>query len=68
MGLGPVVCPECLVCADLVTTNQWGASKWTCPQCSNTEALDYMWMFTEEQQAQVTKNSRFIKFITGQDA
>lgn len=67
MGLGPLVCPECLVYAAQVTTNQWGASKWTCPQCGNDEVLEYMWMFTEAQQEQIATNSRFVRFVAGQD-
>ena len=65
MGLGPLICPECLVYADLVKDND-GPGEWRCP-CCGSEALDYYFMFTDAEQAQVSVNQKFIRFIAGED-
>ena len=66
MGLGPLICPECLVYARDMQTNEWGAYKWTCPGCGNDQALEYLWMFTEEQQKKIEINTKFYNFVLGE--
>lgn len=64
MGLGPLICPECLVYAQLTPTD--GPGEWACP-CCGSEAMDYYFMFTDEEQAKVSVNQKFIRFVEGQD-
>ena len=65
MGLGPLICPECLVYADLDKTND-GPGEWRCP-CCGSFAMDYYFMFTDEEQAKLSANQKFIRFVRGSD-
>jgi hypothetical protein len=69
MGLGPMACSGCLVYADLVIEKRqegYGPKEWVCPSCGNDHSLDYLWMFTEAEQASITANSKLIRFVQGQ--
>lgn len=65
MGLGPLICPQCLVYADLIKSND-GPGDWTCP-CCGSGAVDYMWMFTDSEQAKVSSNTQFVNFVKGKE-
>lgn len=65
MGLGPPICPECFVYAGLVKTND-GPGEFVCP-CCGTRAVDYLFMFTEEEQKQVSVNNKFVRFVKGEE-
>lgn len=64
MGLGPVVCPFCLVYAHAPLDSEW--REWRCSLCG-TDVLEYLWLFTEEEQRQIHVNSKFIRFVEGHD-
>lgn len=62
MGLGPTICCRCQVFADRSAPNED-----RCPVCGRDDDLEYLWMFTEEQQAKVLANSKFYRFVLGED-
>ena len=60
MGLGPAVCKDCKIYADL--DNQ---QEWFCPVCGKKENdLGHIW--EQPDQAVYDHNQKFIKFIKGQ--
>jgi transposase len=61
MGLGPLICVECEVFAVREDHTD------RCPCCGEENYLDYLWMFTDEQQERVHSNTRFYRFVAGQD-
>lgn len=63
MGLGPLICPDCLVYAH---NNTGYNNDLTCPLC-NTDVLEYLWMFTAAEQQEIAKNTRFINFVQGKN-
>lgn len=63
VGLGPVVCPSCMIFVD---TEHMSHTLWRCSSCG-TDALEYLWLFTEEEQRQIHTNSKFIRFVEGRD-
>lgn len=67
MGLGPLVCDECRVFAQDRSTNQWGGYRWLCPSCGNEDVLEYLWMYTEEQQRIIENNTKFYRFVEGKE-
>ena len=61
MGLGPVVCPSCMIFA---AADSDSYKEWHCKSCG-TDVLEYLWLFTEEEQRQIATNSKFIRFVEG---
>jgi hypothetical protein len=64
MGLGPLVCPRCLVYAYAPDETHW--HEWQCPSCG-TDVLEYLWMFTDDEQKTINSNSKLYRFIQGGD-
>ena len=64
MGLGPTICCRCQVFANSMV----GPNDYRCPVCGQDDDLEYLWMFTEEHQAKIHANSKFIRFVQGPDA
>ena len=64
MGLGPVVCPSCMIYAHAPIEQHW--HEWRCPSCG-TDVLEYLWLFTEEEQKIINSNSKFYRFVQGQE-
>ena len=62
MGLGPTICCRCEIFAVGKSNNEYH-----CPQCGRDDDLEYLWMFTEEQQERVHNNSKFFRFVLGED-
>lgn len=62
MGLGPTICCRCQVFAQRIKNNED-----RCPVCNKDDDLEYLWMFTEEQQEKVFANSKFYRFVAGED-
>lgn len=63
MGLGPTICCRCQVFALRDANNDD-----RCPACGKNDDLEYLWMFTEEHQEKVLANSKFYRFVLGEDA
>lgn len=63
MGLGPLICQEC----ELYARENDQQDYYRCPRCGG-DMLDYLWMFTEEEQRRIEANDRFYRFVRGQDA
>lgn len=63
MGLGPLICVEC----ELYARENDHEDYWLCPRCGG-DTLDYLWMFTEEEQRRIRNNDRLYRFTRGQDA
>jgi hypothetical protein len=67
MGLGPMVCIDCRLFARRVKTND-GPGTALCPMCNKDSGnIDYLWMFTEEEQEKIQVNDKFYRFVSGQD-
>jgi hypothetical protein len=64
MGLGPLVCPNCLIYAHTPGKKPW--HEWRCPGCG-TDVLEYLWMFTEDEQKTINSNSKLYRFIQGRE-
>ena len=62
MGLGPLICCHCHIFA---VRDQGNNDR--CPQCGEENYLDYLWMFDETQQKRITANSKFYRFVAGED-
>ena len=63
VGLGPTICCRCQVFANLLV----GPNDYRCPVCGQEDDLEYLWMFTEEQQKKIYNNTRFYRFVLGND-
>lgn len=61
MGLGPPVCTKCQVIGELK------GDTWSCPVCYTIALGSHLWEFTEEYQKRYEDNTKFIKFMKGQD-
>ena len=61
MGLGPLVCLDCEVMF------VYGNHSPHCPKCGNTHNAEYHWMFTTDEQKRIENNTRFYKFVAGQE-
>jgi len=67
MGLGPLVCIDCKLFARRVKIND-GPEIALCPSCNKDRGnIDYLWMFTEEEQEKIRVNDKFYRFVAGQD-
>lgn len=65
MGLGPFVCINCKLFARQVKTND-GPSDILCPRCNrDSDNIDYLWMFTEDEQEKIVANDKFYRFVEG---
>ena len=62
MGLGPLICVEC----ELFAREDIHHDYWLCPQCGG-DVLEYLWMYTEEEQQRIHSADRFYRFVRGQD-
>lgn len=62
MGLGPMVCLHCELLLAIDANHDY-----YCPRCGEENYTDYMWMFTEEEQQRITNNSKFYRFVAGQE-
>ena len=58
MGLGPVVCTECRVFADLLDSGDWG-----CPVCGDYLSLGHLW--EQKDRDAYEENTKFIDFARG---
>ena len=63
MGLGPTICCRCQVFV-LRNENNNGC----CFVCNKDDDLEYLWMFPEEHQKKIEDNTRFYRFVAGEDA
>ena len=61
MGLGPLVCLDCEVMF------VYGNHSPHCPKCGNTRNAEYHWMFTTDEQKRIENNTRFYRFVAGQE-
>ena len=59
MGLGPPVCLKCEVIAELAQQT------WYCPVCHTEDLRKNMWALTPKYQQQLEANSKFYKFMRG---
>ena len=67
MGLGPMVCIDCKLFARRVKTND-GPAEVECPRCKRDSGnIDYLWMFTEDEQEIIINNHRLYRFVAGED-
>ena len=70
MGLGPLICPECMVYAKLEQDEHqdgYGPREYVCPACGNDHTMEYLWMFTEDEQKTIESNTRFYRFVEGKE-
>ena len=66
VGLGPMVCVDCKLFARRVKVND-GPAEAVCPRCNRDTSIDYLWMFTEEEQEKIKTNDKFYRFVEGQE-
>ena len=59
--LGPLICDVCRVVAVRADTAVYAI---VCPCCGN-RALEYLWMYTEAEQAEIQARTRFVDFVAG---
>ena len=64
LGVGPVCCPTCMIFVDTEHSNDY--KDWRCSSCG-TDVLEYLWLFTDAEQRQIAVNSKFIRFVQGQE-
>jgi hypothetical protein len=64
VGLGPVVCPSCMIYAHAPLEKNW--KEWRCTACG-TDVLEYLWLFTDEEQKTINSNSKFYRFVEGKE-
>lgn len=66
MGLGPTVCTDCKVYADLglesINTNGTKGRFWYCPMCG-THELGHLW--EQKDQKIYDVNEKFVQFVKG---
>lgn len=62
MGLGPLICVEC----ELFARENEQQDYHLCPRCG-CNILEYLWMYTEEEQKRIKANDRFYRFTQGND-
>ena len=62
VGLGPLICVDC----ELYARENDQQDYYRCPRCGST-VLDYLWMFTAEEQRCINANNRFYRFAQGQE-
>ena len=62
MGLGPLICVEC----ELFARENERQDYHLCPRCGS-DVLEYLWMYTEEEQKRIKANDRFYRFAQGHD-
>ena len=60
MGMGPLLCVEC----EIFARENDGQDYYLCPRCGS-DVLEYLWMYTEEEQARILKTDRFYRFVKG---
>jgi RNA polymerase subunit RPABC4/transcription elongation factor Spt4 len=60
MGLGPLICVECEIFAREHDQQDY----YVCPRCGS-QVLEYLWMYTEAEQARIADNDKFYRFVRG---
>ena len=60
MGMGPLLCVEC----EIFAREHDGQDYSLCPRCGS-DVLEYLWMYTEEEQARILKTDKFYRFVRG---
>ena len=66
MGLGPPVCTDCKVFAELRDLPVLRSS-WVCPMCGQ-HSNGHLWELPSDQYNLYTSNTKLVKFIKGVDA
>jgi len=67
MGLGPLICVDCKLFARKVKINDEPA-EFVCPRCNRDAGnIDYLWMFTEDEQNIIIENNKFYRFVEGKE-
>jgi hypothetical protein len=59
--LGPLICDACRVESQRTASVVYDLA---CPACG-TRALEYLWMYTEAEQAEIRANTQLYQFLAG---
>jgi Zn finger protein HypA/HybF involved in hydrogenase expression len=60
MGMGPLLCVDCEIFAREHELQDY----YKCPRCGG-DALEYLWMYTEEEQLRIKATDKFYRFVKG---
>ena len=60
MGMGPLLCVDC----EIFAREHAYADYYRCPRCGG-DALEYLWMYTEEEQKRIRATDKFYRFVQG---
>ena len=59
--MGPLLCVDCEIFA---RDNELLEDYYRCPRCGG-DTLEYLWMYTEEEQARIRATDKFYRFVKG---